>query len=68
MPGGWEMIIVLLFAVVPAILWLVALIDLAKSHFTDSINKLVWALIIIFVPFIGSIIYLVMKPKHSSKA
>ncbi len=52
--GGWEILLLLL----PAVLWIWALIDLLQSRFTESINKLIWALVIIFVPFLGPVLYL----------
>lgn len=62
-PGDWIYLILLIY-IIPGILWLWALIDLVKSEFTDKNMKLIWALIIIFIPLIGSIIYLVMGRKQ----
>ena len=36
------------------ILWIVALIDCLKN---DTPNKLVWVIVIILLPFLGSILY-----------
>ena len=36
------------------------LIDVLRSDFKDSTNKLIWILVILFAPFIGSIIYLII--------
>ena len=58
LPGGLEFIILALFFLFPAILWIWALIDLIKSDFRESNLKLIWALIIIFIPLLGSILYL----------
>lgn len=62
-PGDWIYLILLIY-IIPGILWLWALIDLVKSEFPDKNMKLIWALIIIFIPLIGSIIYLVMGRKQ----
>ncbi len=35
----------------------IALINLVRSSFKDSTTKLVWVIIIVFMPFIGSILY-----------
>lgn len=58
--GGFELILILFFFFVPVILWIWAIIDLLKSNFSDSTNKLIWALVIIFIPFFGAILYLIV--------
>ena len=39
------------------ILWIVALVDCLKSN---SPNKLVWIVVIILLPFLGSILYFIL--------
>ncbi len=39
------------------ILWIVALVDCLKSN---NPNKLVWVLVIILLPFLGSILYFLL--------
>jgi hypothetical protein len=51
--GAFELLIIF----VPAILWLWALIDVLRSEFRDSSTKVVWLIAIIFVPFLGAILY-----------
>jgi hypothetical protein len=53
------MIIVALGLAYP-LLALFCLIDIIRSDFKDSVTKLLWALIVLFFPFIGSIVYLVI--------
>ena len=48
--------------------WIWALIDCLKSDFSDSSTKLIWILVIIFVPIIGSILYLVIGRGQKSRA
>lgn len=50
-------IIVFIFIFLPSILWIIALIDILKSNFRDSNGKIIWALVVIFLPIIGSILY-----------
>lgn len=57
---GFQEIILLVFILLPGILWLWAIIDLVKRNFADSTTKIIWALVIIFIPFVGSILYLVV--------
>lgn len=52
--------IVLLFVLLPTVLWIAALVDIIKSDFKDSNNKIIWILIVILVPIIGSILYFLM--------
>ena len=43
------------------ILWIWALLDLASSTFKKGNWKIAWLLIIVFFPFIGSILYLLLR-------
>jgi hypothetical protein len=36
------------------------LIDILRSEFKDSTAKLVWVLVVLLAPFLGSILYLVI--------
>lgn len=56
MPGGPEMII-LIALVVPAMI-LFALIDIIRSRFESDMTKLIWVLVVIFMPFLGTLVYL----------
>ncbi len=60
MPGGPELLIILFVLGIPTFLWIWALVDIVKSEFTDSTNKTIWVLVIIFLPVIGSLLYLLI--------
>ena len=62
--GGFEILILL----IPAVIWLWAIIDLLRSDFSNGINKIVWAIIIIFVPFLGAILYLILGRSQKLKS
>lgn len=47
-------------ALLPMLLTLWALIDAIRSDFTKDINKLIWILVIICVPFVGGILYFLL--------
>ncbi|UII20535.1 PLDc N-terminal domain-containing protein [Fulvivirga ligni] len=66
MIGSWELILIL-FVLMPGIFALWALIDVVKSEFTNSNNKLVWVLLIIFLPLLGSILYLTIGRSQKLK-
>lgn len=55
LPGGPE-ILLIMFVVLVALPF-IAIIDLVKSNFKDGTSKLLWLLIIIFAPILGSLIY-----------
>ena len=46
-----------LFALLCLGLWIWALLDIVKSDFKDQNGKLIWCLLVIFLPFIGTILY-----------
>ncbi|WP_461640619.1 PLD nuclease N-terminal domain-containing protein [Labilibaculum euxinus] len=45
---------------------LIALIDIVKNEFTNS-NKLIWVLVILLFPFIGTILYFIIGTKQKIK-
>lgn len=51
-----ELIVLFIMFIVP-VLWIIALIDIIKSEFTGS-NKIIWLLLVFFIPLLGSILYL----------
>ncbi|NRB63214.1 MAG: PLDc N-terminal domain-containing protein [Saprospiraceae bacterium] len=38
--------------------WFFSLLDIIRSDFTGQHDKLIWLLVIILIPFIGTILYL----------
>lgn len=47
----------LIGALVCLILWIWALLDIVNGRFRDDVTKIVWVLIVIFIPFLGTILY-----------
>ncbi|HRF57762.1 MAG TPA: PLD nuclease N-terminal domain-containing protein [Campylobacterales bacterium] len=39
------------------IVWIWAIVDVIKSDFKDATVKFVWIAVLIFIPFVGAIIY-----------
>ncbi len=58
-----EIIIILMIFGLPVILWLWSLIDCLKSEFKNY-DKIVWVLLIIFLPILGAILYLIIGRKQ----
>lgn len=46
------------------VLFLIAAIDILKNRFVTDIEKLIWILVVIFVPLLGPILYLLIGRKQ----
>jgi Phospholipase_D-nuclease N-terminal len=69
--GGLEVLLVFLFGGLISLacfaLWIWMLIDCLTNHGIQSSEKVAWVLVILFLPFIGSLIYLfVGRPKRKT--
>jgi len=58
--SAMHLIIVSVFLFLPTLLWIIALVDVLKSNFKDSNNKILWVLVVILLPVIGSILYFII--------
>lgn len=56
MPGAGEYAIIAIMLLLPAI----ALFDILQNQFKHQTIKLIWALVVIFLPLFGPIIYYVI--------
>jgi hypothetical protein len=54
-PDGLEWLLLLVL-----LLPLTALVDILRSNFSKAENKIIWVLIVIFLPLLGSILYFIM--------
>lgn len=59
--SAMHLIIVSVFLFLPTLLWIIALVDILKSNFKDSNNKILWVLVVILLPVIGSILYFIIE-------
>lgn len=50
----------LFFYVIPVLIVLSALVDVLRNEFDPHQNKLIWVIVIILVPVLGSILYWVI--------
>ncbi len=46
-------------------IWAYAIFDCVKSDFRDQNQKLIWVILIVFAPILGTLLYLMMS--HSTK-
>jgi len=65
--GGIELMLISLM-LLPMLVSLWALVDAIRSDFTKDINKLIWILVIICVPFVGAVLYFVLSRKQKATA
>ena len=60
--GTGELLILLIFI----ILWFTAIIDILQNNFLGN-NKIVWILVVIFIPIMGAILYLTIGKNQKLK-
>ncbi|MPL54976.1 hypothetical protein SDC9_00442 [bioreactor metagenome] len=61
-----HLIFVLFIILLPSVLWIFALIDILKSNFKDSTNKIIWVLIVLLLPVLGSILYFIFAGQQKT--
>ena len=69
--GGAEIGVILAIVAIPALLIIYCIVDILRSEFKTGLMKLVFLALVLFAPFLGSIIYLVirkdyLKPKSNT--
>ena len=62
---GWHLAIIV-FAIVPFALWIVALVQIAGSK-APVRELVVWAIIVTFVPVIGAIVWFVIGKRTAPR-
>lgn len=58
---------VFIFILLPSILWIIALIDILRSNFKEANGKIIWVLLVIFLPILGSILYFAIGKNQKIK-
>ncbi|WDT68036.1 PLDc N-terminal domain-containing protein [Cloacibacterium sp. TD35] len=61
-----HLVFVLFIILLPSVLWIFALIDILKSNFKDSTNKIIWVLIVLLLPVLGSILYFIFRGQQKT--
>ncbi|WP_316785864.1 PLDc N-terminal domain-containing protein [Pedobacter frigiditerrae] len=62
--GSIEIIIILVILSIPFGLMIYALIDIMRSDFRESNTKLIFFVLVLLMPCLGSIIYLLIKKNY----
>ncbi len=57
---GIQLLFLFFFIVLP----LFALVEVLRSSFKESTNKIVWVLVIILIPVLGAILYYIIGTKQ----
>ncbi len=59
-PLAGFMLLWVIISLIFFIVWIVTLIDIIRSDFTDSSNKIMWLILVILVPFFGALLYMII--------
>lgn len=62
--GVMEVLIILVILIVPAILTIYCLVDIFRAQFVDNNSRILFLLLVLLVPIIGSILYLAMRSNY----
>ena len=62
--GGWELLVLLIFFLLPLGAWIIALVDITRSRFRSDTNRLLWIAIVTLAPVIGVLLYLVLGRRY----
>ncbi|WP_193212703.1 PLDc N-terminal domain-containing protein [Luteolibacter marinus] len=54
--GGQELIVIF-FVLLPMLLCLIALIQCLKAEFAQATDRLVWVIVLLFLPILGPILW-----------
>ena len=57
-------LIALLIGAVAVVLWIWGMIDAATNGALDPAARIIWLLVIFFLPAIGTIAYFILRPSH----
>lgn len=62
--GSTEIILVLLFSGIPLALIIYCIVDIIRNEFRDGNSKLLFFILVILMPCLGSILYLILRNNY----
>ncbi|MCP9761989.1 PLDc N-terminal domain-containing protein [Lacihabitans soyangensis] len=67
--GLTEIFVILFIVLIPLTIgfWIIAILDLVKRQFVSKAAKVIWAIVILLLPFLGSILYLLIGRKGGDR-
>jgi hypothetical protein len=66
--GAQELLIIGFIVLIPAILFLWALVDVLSSEFSEKNNKFIWIAVILFLPVLGPLLYFMLGKNQKTLA
>jgi len=66
MAVSYAFLFIIIFVLIILILSIIALVDILRNEFEEN-NKIIWVLVVIFLPLIGSILYFAMGSSQKIK-
>ena len=67
MPGGFEWLFMMVIVLGSIGLFIYVLVDILKSEFTNSINNVIWLILVLFTGPLGIVLYLLIGKKQRIK-
>ena len=67
MPGGFEWLFMMVIVLGSIGLFIYVLVDILKSEFTNSINKVTWLILVLLTGPLGIVLYLLIGKKQRIK-
>jgi hypothetical protein len=64
----WNFFWLLLIYIPLLLIWVFALVDIFRRDDLGGVAKALWVVLVIFVPFFGTLIYLLFRPVGATKA
>lgn len=64
MPGGFEWLFMMVIVLGSIGLFIYVLIDILKSEFTNSVNKIIWLILVLFTGPLGIVLYFFIGRKQ----
>lgn len=64
---GYGLVLVQILGLLTFLMWTFALIDSLRSEFEGPNQRLVWVIVIVFVPFLGPLLYFAIGKKGRRK-
>jgi len=61
---GLGLVFSLVIGLAVLIIWVWTLLDIVKSRNKNSTEKLIWILVVIFFPFLGTLLYIAIGRKR----
>ena len=54
---GFLFLIFILIGITSTVFWILEIVDVSRREFRDPNNKVIWLLVIIFLHFLGALLY-----------